>query len=278
MQNLLRLVEQWRRQHPPPTPQLLVNLIREYLQVRVLKAIYHSKYAGALSFMGGTALRICHDLKRFSEDLDFAYDRPLRGYAFSRLLAAVRQVFDLDGYMIEVSASEDKTVQKAFLKLSHILHPLGLSHRETQKVHIKLEVDMRPVPVENAQLESFFVTKFGELFPILKHRTETAFAGKILAILGRTYTKGRDYYDLIWYLQHKTSLDMAYLNADIGRLGLPPFSSAQALFEHLGHTVERVRPELILKDIGRFLEDPSEEQWLAQYQAVFRQLVRQYPW
>jgi len=69
MQNLIKLVEQLKKQKLPE--QLQVNHIREYLQVIILKSIYHSKYASSLSFMGGTALRICYDLKRFSEDLDF---------------------------------------------------------------------------------------------------------------------------------------------------------------------------------------------------------------
>lgn len=276
MQNLLRLVEQWRRETPMPSDLLLANRIREYLQVAILKAIYQSKFSGALAFMGGTALRICYDCKRFSEDLDFALDRPTKGYAFPALIRIVRAGFSAQGYAVEVKAAEEKTVQKAFVKFAKVLHPLGLSHREGQKIHIKVEVDTRPIPVADRQLESFFVTKFGEIFPILKHRLETTFAGKLLAILNRPYAKGRDYYDLIWYLARKTPLDLAYLNDGLRSLGVAPFPDPATALRQVASAIAETRPEIILKDIGRFLEDPTEAQWLRNYEAVLRQLVRQY--
>lgn len=271
MHHLVRLVEQWRKQ--PIPEQLLVNRIREYLQVLILKSISHSKFGGCLAFMGGTALRICYDLKRFSEDLDFALDRPIKGYSFSRLMDAVERDFDANGYVVEVAATEEKTVHKAFVKLSKVLHPLGLSHREGQKIHIKVEVDTSPVLVGDDQLESFFITKFEEIFPILKHRTETLFAGKISAIFSRAYAKGRDYYDLIWYLTRKTEIDLTYLNGSMGQMKRSPFADAKEVYRHLGEVVTKVRPEEILKDIGRFLEDPAEERWIRDYQRLFRQLV-----
>jgi predicted nucleotidyltransferase component of viral defense system len=35
-----------------------------------------------LAFQGGTALRFLYSIQRYSEDLDFALERPDRGYAF----------------------------------------------------------------------------------------------------------------------------------------------------------------------------------------------------
>lgn len=251
----------------------MVNRIREYLQILILKSISHSKFGGCLAFMGGTSLRICYDLKRFSEDLDFALDRPIGGYSFSRLMGAVERDFEANGYVVEVAAGEEKTVQKAFIKLSKVLHPLGLSHREGQKIHIKVEVDTNPVRVGDDQLESFFITKFEEIFPILKHRIETLFAGKISAIFSRTYAKGRDYYDLIWYLTRKTEIDLTYLNGCMKQMKRAPFEGAEEVYRHLDEVVTKVCPEEVLRDIGRFLEDPTEERWLKEYQTVFRQLI-----
>ncbi|MFA5800125.1 MAG: nucleotidyl transferase AbiEii/AbiGii toxin family protein [Candidatus Peribacteraceae bacterium] len=271
MQNLVRLVEQLKRKHAPE--QMLINHIREYLQVLILKSIAHSQFSSALSFMGGTALRICYDLKRFSEDLDFALDRPARGYSFQKVLNAVQRDLEAAGYEIEISGAAEKTVEKAFVKLSKVLYPLGLSARENQKIHIKIEVDTKPVNVDDDQLESFFVTKFDEIFPILKHRLETLFAGKITAILSRSYAKGRDYYDLIWYLSRKTRIDMKYLNAGIKGGELKPFKTEADVIRHVANIVAEVHPEKILKDIGRFLEDPTEERWLRDYQRVFDKLA-----
>lgn len=47
------------------------NLLREYLQYKILEIIFLSEFAQGLSFMGGSAIHIVHGLPRFSEDLDF---------------------------------------------------------------------------------------------------------------------------------------------------------------------------------------------------------------
>jgi len=46
-------------------------ILREYLQVMILSAIYKHELAKSMLFTGGTALRFFHSLPRFSEDLDF---------------------------------------------------------------------------------------------------------------------------------------------------------------------------------------------------------------
>ncbi|MBI2252835.1 MAG: nucleotidyl transferase AbiEii/AbiGii toxin family protein, partial [Armatimonadetes bacterium] len=47
------------------------GILREYLQVLILKELYKTEEGKKLFFTGGTYLRLVHNLKRFSEDLDF---------------------------------------------------------------------------------------------------------------------------------------------------------------------------------------------------------------
>ena len=47
------------------------NILREYLQYKILESVYSSEFGRNLVFMGGTAIHIAHGLPRFSEDLDF---------------------------------------------------------------------------------------------------------------------------------------------------------------------------------------------------------------
>lgn len=82
MQILAKMVEQIRSENPAVTSEELINIVREYLQIIILKSIYQSKFGRDISFMGGTCLRICYDLKRYSEDLDFSLDRKTAGYSF----------------------------------------------------------------------------------------------------------------------------------------------------------------------------------------------------
>ncbi|MEW6408487.1 MAG: nucleotidyl transferase AbiEii/AbiGii toxin family protein, partial [Patescibacteria group bacterium] len=65
---MMNLIEKYLNKVQPDLKQ---NILREFLQVLILKTLYGSKYNTALIFMGGTCLRICYDIPRFSEDLDF---------------------------------------------------------------------------------------------------------------------------------------------------------------------------------------------------------------
>jgi len=49
-----------------------LNRVREFLQIVILKIIYDKGFFKNIAFVGGTALRILYDLRRFSEDLDFS--------------------------------------------------------------------------------------------------------------------------------------------------------------------------------------------------------------
>jgi predicted nucleotidyltransferase component of viral defense system len=64
----LSQIEQY---YPQQLRQFKRNILREYLQYKILEIIFNSRLASKLSFLGGTALRVVHDNTRFSEDLDF---------------------------------------------------------------------------------------------------------------------------------------------------------------------------------------------------------------
>jgi len=57
-----------------PGREIKVHITREFLQLLILKIIYDENYFKNLAFVGGTALRILYNLRRFSEDLDFFTD------------------------------------------------------------------------------------------------------------------------------------------------------------------------------------------------------------
>ncbi|MBI5755026.1 nucleotidyl transferase AbiEii/AbiGii toxin family protein [Candidatus Peregrinibacteria bacterium] len=275
MHNLAKLLQS--AQKKAATDQVILNLIREYLQVLILKAMYQSKYGGGLSFMGGTCLRICHDLKRYSEDLDFAMDKKIPHYSFQELQHLIVSFLQNTDFDVDVHVSEEKVVQKSFIRVSKILHTFGLSPLKSQKIHVKLKIDTRPVPVSSDEMESFFVTKFNEMFPILKHSDDTLFAGKICAVLNREYTKGRDFYDLLWYLNRKQKINIGYLNRAFQQAGQSiSFHDNEDVFHALKKKIETVKIEAIMKDISRFLEDPTEAVVLENYHSAFTQAVSRY--
>ena len=270
MQRLEKLVADFKGQSKHPSQEEMENFIREHLQVRALQLLFQSKFGGAFSFMGGTCLRICYDLKRYSEDLDFALDGDKRGYHFTELIDFVQKELQLVGFSLNTNVHEEKTVQKAFLRFQNLYSHFGLkSVKPNQKIHIKIEVDTHPIPLKKEERESFFVARSGEIFPILKHTLPTLFAGKIIAILFRPYARGRDYYDLIWYLSRKTPLNFRYLKA--GAQGAK-LENGLEVVHALKKKMSEVKPEIILRDMGRFLEDPIESSWISQYSKIFDQL------
>lgn len=270
MQNLTKLIREAKKKII--TDHGILNLIREYLQILILKAIYRSKYGNGLSFMGGTCLRICHDLKRYSEDLDFAMDKKIQKYSFSELNGVIVSFLENTDFDVDLRVSEDKIVQKSFIRVSNVLHTFGLSPLKSQKIHVKLEIDTNPVSISSSEIESFFVTKFNEMFPILKHTDDTLFAGKICAVLNREYTKGRDFYDLLWYLNRKQKINFGYLNRAFKQTKKELcFKDVEGVMQALTRRVENAKIEEIMKDMSRFLEDPTEEAVLKNYHAAFQQ-------
>lgn len=275
MQNLSKIINEAKKSGVHDNG--ILNLVREYLQVLILKAIYQSKYGSGLSFIGGTCLRICHDLKRFSEDLDFALDKKIPGYSFQDLNQTVASFLGNTNFEVDFKMSEDKVVQKSFIRVSKILHLFGMSALKNQKIHVKLEIDTNPVKVENNELETFFVTKFNEMFPILKHNDTTLFAGKLCAIFNREYVKGRDFYDLLWYLNRKEKINLGYLNRAMQQAGIQvQFKDEKSVLKHLGEKIGEVKIQDIMKDLGRFLEDAGEERVIQNYHSAYEQAVSRY--
>ncbi len=174
-----------------------LNLVREYLQAHALRSLQLADGFSSIAFQGGTALRFIHGLRRFSEDLDFALERPERQYDFKFLMDRVKKDYLSAGYAVEVTSKMETPVHRGFLKFPGLPLECGLSALPDQKLTIRIEVDS--VPPKGAILETRLVTRH---FPVmfLAHDLSSCMAGKVLAVLVRGHTKGRDIYDLGWYL------------------------------------------------------------------------------
>ena len=80
-----------------PSPVQARNAAREYMQARILGCLQRAGAMIPLAFLGGTALRFLYAVPRFSEDLDFALERPQTGYDLRRYLLAIRTEFAAEG-------------------------------------------------------------------------------------------------------------------------------------------------------------------------------------
>jgi hypothetical protein len=173
------------------------NIAREYLQARILGSLQRSGAMIPLAFHGGTALRFLYSHGRYSEDLDFALEGERQNYNFRTYLQSIRSEFMSEGYQVEVKVNDQKTVNSAFIRFPGLLYEMGLSPMSSEVLMVKIEVDTNPP--KGAGLATTIVRRFVVL-QLHHHDKASLLSGKLHAILQRSYTKGRDIYDLLWYL------------------------------------------------------------------------------
>ncbi len=182
-----------------PTPVQGRNLAREYLQAQILAALQRSGAMIPLAFHGGTALRFLYAHRRYSEDLDFALEGDRKKYDFRRYLKEIRAELAPQGYPVELKVSDSKTVHSAFVRFPGLLYELGLTAQRGEVLAIKLEVDTNPPA--GAGLATSVVNRFVVL-QLQHHDQASLLSGKLHAVLQRPFAKGRDMYDLLWYLSN----------------------------------------------------------------------------
>lgn len=232
-----------------------INRLREFLQILVLKILSDKGYFKNLAFVGRTALRIFYSLRRFSEDLDFSLMNR-KDYDFATLISVLKKELRLFGIEVELKSRMEKVVQSAFVKFPGLLHELGIATLGDQKLSIRVEVDTHPP--DGAVTEAGLINRT-YLLSIVRFDLPSLYATKLHACFFRKYTKGRDFYDLVWYLGKKIEPNYKLLNNAIRQthatdIRLTPANLSNFLAERLA----RVDFKTVRNDVERFLEDKTE--------------------
>lgn len=240
------------------TPETQRAIVREYLQMRILHSLQASGAMIPLAFHGGTALRILFKLPRYSEDLDFALERQREQYDFRKYLTTIQRDLVAETYDVAVKLNERRVVHSAFIRFRGLLHQLGLSPHKSEILAIKLEVDTNPP--SNAGLDTTFIQHHVAVH-LQHHDKASLLAGKLHAILQREYVKGRDWYDLYWYLSQPqwASPNVAMLNNALVQSGWK--KDAITTDNWRGYVLERLDhldwPQVVM-DVQRFLMKQEE--------------------
>lgn len=232
-----------------------IHAAREFLQLLILKLVYDKRHFKNLAFVGGTALRFLYDLRRFSEDLDFSViDR--KGFKFPIFLDRMVSELENTGFSLDVKKGREGTVQSAMLRFKQILYTLGLSPIKTQKLSIKLEVDTNPPKGWNTQISP--VSRHF-VFAVTHFDIPSLYATKLHACFFRKYTKGRDFYDLLWYLGKKVQPNFRLLNNAIKQTEHRQGNVNEENFKvFLRDKLADVDFAEVRKDVRRFIEDKNE--------------------
>lgn len=248
-------------------PDLKKNILREFLQTLILKLLYASKYNNSVIFMGGTCLRICYDIPRFSEDLDFNLSN--KKLDFLKCLDFLKTSLNRYGLKVDAVGKQEKTVYKGFIKFSDILFQTKISPLKSEKLSIKLKIDSKPQ--KNFISEINIISKFGFNFIIKNADLSSMMAGKIHACFSRGYFKGRDFYDLLWYLNRKIVPNFKLLN----EFGVNVLSKSQ-LIKYLSDAIKKVEINKIIKDVYPFLENKDEIIIIENIKKLFPQITKRY--
>lgn len=243
------------------------NALREIFQELALLGLWRGKFFERAAFYGGTALRIMHGLDRFSEDMDFSLLAPDETFNFAPYCAFIERELEAWGFPVTVEVKNktaNSAVESAFLKANTVqqMVVIDASRQLVNQLHrnkllkIKIEVDTLPPPDFDTET-SFMLQPIP--FAVRTYTLPALFAGKMHALLFRkwgTRVKGRDWYDLVWYIGKKVPLDLNHLSARMRQTGHwkneRPIS-ADVLMDALLKRIEQLDVDAARRDIEPFI-------------------------
>lgn len=257
--------------YQPVTPGDYQNAAREVVQEIALVGLWRSGFFEQAAFYGGTALRIFHGLPRYSEDLDFTRLTEDSGIRLESYLPGIATELASWGFSFDAESKSEggrSGIESAFLKgntqmnLLQIGAPADLAAKlpRNQKIQIKLELDLNPPPFATTEVRTQLLPT---PYQVRLYDPGSLFAGKLHAVLCRAWksrVKGRDFYDLVWYVARGIPPNIAHLEARMRQSGhwgdesLTP----QRLRDLLKARFQVVNIRNAVEEVRVFLKDPRE--------------------
>lgn len=277
------MIKEWIEEYKPQSEEDILSALREIMQEITLAGLSRTDFFEHAAFYGGTALRIFYGLDRYSEDLDFSLLKTDANFSIKPYFKAVQDEFEALGLTVRIEAktkARPTAIDSAFLKaetiwqeivLKDVIHEIGI--RSNKNLKIKLEVDRQP-PLHFATEEKLLLRPFSCYINCFT--PQNLFAGKMHALLFRKWknrVKGRDWYDLEWYVKKGIPLDVNHFltrakdTTDWQEDSISP----EQILELLSDKIKSVSFSLIKDDVIRFIKnDEALQIWSAQY---FKDLI-----
>lgn len=243
-------------------PRKAKNELREYVQHLILRKMFELNINRNLVFYGGTALRIIHGLERFSEDLNFHTVHANSKFDFLSLIQKINMELQLNGYSTNIKLKTNTPVKGVLIKFANLLYEANLSPLPKENITIKLEIDTNPPT--GYSIHKYFVNKYFP-FSVIHHDRESFLAGKCYAVLQRRYTKGRDYFDLLFYLSRWKEIqpNFNYLNNCLEQSGYTDTKFTESNWKPLlMRKLENVDWKLVQDDVQPFIGSLADIQLL----------------
>jgi len=277
------MIKEWIAEYEPKNEDEILDALREIMQEITLAALSRTDFFEKAAFYGGTALRIFYGLDRFSEDLDFSLLKADEGFTLEPYFSAILTEFEALGIKVRINEKEKakrSSIESAFLKTETIWKELVLEDilkqtgvKSNKPIKIKIEVDRNP-PLGFQTEEKLLIRPFS--FYVRCFKLPSLFAGKLHALLYRKWNnrvKGRDWYDLEWYIKKGIPLDAAHflLRAQDTTDWNAEIITNEQILELINHKIESVSFTNVKEDVIRFIKDEKVLSiWSAKY---FKDLV-----
>ena len=245
--------------------------LREILQEVALLGLWRAKFFQKTAFYGGTSLRILYGLDRFSEDLDFTLLAPDPRFNIGGYLELLEREVRSYGFEVSASKREKQTgsaIQSAFLKADTLkllltIRPEEDSFRKVprgQAIKIRFEVDTNPPPAFDTETR-FLLQPVP--FSVRSVVLPDLFASKMHAVLCRRWkgrVKGRDWYDLVWYVANHPQLHLLHLQERMIQSGDWPGKdtlSADRFVTLLTAAIRKLNVAQARREVEPFVKDPG---------------------
>ncbi|RFM28452.1 nucleotidyl transferase AbiEii/AbiGii toxin family protein [Deminuibacter soli] len=272
------MIKEWLETYNPTDREEATAALREIMQEVALAGLSRSEFYGKAAFYGGTALRIFYGLNRYSEDLDFSLLQQDDRFSFQPYLDAIVGEFNAQGMQVAITEkvkTAQSDIESAFLKSETIWKELVLESivpeehiQQVARIKIKIEVDKKP-PLGFSTEEKLLTRPFS--FYVKCFSLPDLFAGKMHALLFRqwkTNVKGRDWYDMEWYIKRGTSLNLNhFLLRAKGSGSWKEDTITEVQFRALlQKRIDNVDLNRAKEDISRFIKDQKVlEIWSPKY-------------
>jgi hypothetical protein len=175
-------------------------IMREYMQLVILGALYQINNSEQIYFKGGTALRLIYKSIRFSEDLDFNSKLP-REEIIKILKKSIDHIKDIFPgiYLDTIKNKYDNIHTRAMYKSIDLPQPLNIA--------IDVNTKDGALTEYTSLLSSPFPLPYYSFIKTLG--LDEILAEKISALMNRS--KGRDVFDIWFLLNRQVKIDMELL-------------------------------------------------------------------
>lgn len=226
-------------------------IIKEMLHLDILKALSDCEISKQIAFQGGTALRLCYQGTRYSEDLDFVlcdesldFDKELFREFEEVFIKSIKNKYNLETELIYPKNDENK-VQKWVAKIN-----LPIENRKE-----RINIEVCKIPSYDNKIKNIinrYNPKHNEDIFLKVESLDEILADKIIAFGAREYIKYRDLWDIKFLKDRNIVLNSEFVKNKINDYKI--FDFDKLLDEKLYILNNQDLEKNFLQEMSRFLE------------------------